>query len=772
MPRRLTSSKARPTRRVEVTLGELHAVHQRIGQEQLAAPDWRVVGACVWKEIARVEGQQERKAAKIAAAASASSETSEAGADSASSDAGASASSDASATGSREGVAPPGKDAMEKSKPKGHGRNGAGAFRSAQHFFYALALGVIGAVCTACQIGKMYRYREKIIVRIVGQPMFRAEQHHHEQARCRNCGRVVRADGPACVHEGVGTEYIRYDWSACAMLLFMHYTGGDPFKRVESHHDGWGVPMPDANQWEVVDKADDLLLPLYRAMEQHAIQRATNFRIDDTGSMVITLKRQIEAELASLRAQGKSTKGVRTGINATGIYWDTPDGPVVLYYTGRHHAGEIIDQVLGRRLASRPKLVKCTDGASKNFDHAHADKLVEASCNAHALLKFRDIKDKYPAEYVEAGTVYSAVFDHDDKAKALGLSPIDRMHYHRQHSKPLMLKLKRMCEEKVSSKSVEPNSPLWEPVTFILNQWERLTRFCEAPGVPLDTNLVEQALIVPVRYLAGSFNYHTENGAVVGDHAMSLIATARAHGVESVAYLAECLRSHEDLAKRPEHYLPWVYRERNVEAQARASEREAEPEPSDARLPDLAPELREGNASRIPTPDQHLQLAGEQRRAAARPVAGGPAGEAALRQALGAEPEAGPVETEHAKHVAAPVPKDEECATHRISFEHEPGDRRDAVDARAEVDRLVHHDDRGIRGNLDHRTPPAPRRAESSPRAPPVSVNNRTRRPDLVSTSAKGCVVVGDGSAGAGGPISTREYAGTMLVVPVVPAPT
>jgi hypothetical protein len=91
-----------------------------------------------------------------------------------------------------------------------------------------------------------------------------------------------------------------------------------------------------------------------------------------------------------------------------------------------------------------------------------------------------------------------------------------------------MLELKKVCEEKVTSRSVEPNSPLWEPVTFILNQWERLTLFCEAPGVPLDTNLVEQALIVPVRYLAGSFNYHTENGAVVGDHAMSLIATARA----------------------------------------------------------------------------------------------------------------------------------------------------------------------------------------------------------------------------------------------------
>ncbi len=83
----------------------------------------------------------------------------------------------------------------------------------------------------------------------------------------------------------------------------------------------------------------------------------------------------------------------------------------------------------------------------------------------------------------------------------------------------------------------------------MINQWDRLTCFCDVPGVPLDTNLVEQALILPVRYFAGSFNYHTEEGAVVGDHAMSLIATARARDVEPVAWLTECLRCHEDLAQ-------------------------------------------------------------------------------------------------------------------------------------------------------------------------------------------------------------------------------
>jgi hypothetical protein len=207
-------------------------------------------------------------------------------------------------------------------------------------------------------------------------------------------------------------------------------------------------------------------------------------------------------------------------------------------------------------------LVKVTDGASKNFSHQHTGELIEGTCNAHAFLKFRALKDKYPAEYALAGEVYGKVFDHDDEAKAKKLSPVERMNYHRQHSKPLMEKLKAMCEEKVRQKLVEPRSLLWEPLTFIINQWTRLTLFYEVPGVPLDTNLVEQSLIIPVRYLAGSFNYQTDTGAEVGDRLMSLVATARANGVEPVAYLAHCLEHHADLAQRPAHYLPWAYRDR------------------------------------------------------------------------------------------------------------------------------------------------------------------------------------------------------------------
>ena len=547
------------------TLDELRALSRRIAQKQLEPDDWAVISGLVSKQIARTEAQLDRVLAKMAAKATADTLTSPAAAEATGAESPTSEPPEPTAADNAERAGPPSEaegTAGRKRPKRGHGRNGARAYRSAPHHRHALAAGVLRGLCSACRRCKLSPYRDKRVVRLFGQPLFGAEVHQYEQARCRGCRKLVSASGPPDVDQGMGSGYIRYDHSAAAMLMVMHYFAGAPFKRLESLHAGWGIPFSDANQWQLVNEADDRLLPLYKALEKHAIQKATSFRIDDTGSKVITLQKQIAAEISALAALGESVRDVRTGINATGSYWETPSGPVILFYTGRHHAGEIVDQLLRTRPRADVKLVKCTDGASKNFDHGCGDMLTEATCNAHALLKFRAIKDQHPAEYAAAGSVYKRVFDNDDEAERLGLSPEGRRLHHQQHSWPLMLELKALCEAKLQSRTVEPNSPLWEPLNFVLNQWDRLTRFCHVENVPLDTNRVEQALIMPVRYLAGSFNYHTQDGAMVGDHAMSLIATARANHIEPVAYLTECLRCHADLAKRPEYYLPWSYRQR------------------------------------------------------------------------------------------------------------------------------------------------------------------------------------------------------------------
>ncbi len=584
--------------RIDITREDLHQLKERIDRRQLEGEDWVVVGALVSVLIARTDAQQARLKAKAAQqAAQEKAKQTEAGPAhdvDHSPDA-----EDAAATEESTEPAPPSEgatrhgetarnaDSSEQDPPKkGHGRNGADAFIHATKYVHALVAGIIGAICAFCGVGRVSPYRDKIIIRVIGQSLFAAERHHFEQGRCRLCGAIVTAEGrELVVRAGIGTSYIVYDWSACAMLIVMHYFAGAPFKRLEALHQGWGVPIPDANQWRLADEGDDMLAHLYRALEKHGIQNAVTVRFDDTGSMVIDTRRQIQKEIQALTLLGESTKHVRTGINATGFYIETEEAKVVLFFTGRHHAGEMVDRLIEHRRAGAKKLVSVTDAASKNFSHHHADQFEQAVCNAHCYLKFRAVKDQFPAEHAVAGEVYDKVFGNDDKAKALDLDPHERMLYHREYSKPQMLRLWQMCNDKIDGHLVEPNSPLWEPISFVINQWPLLTKFYELPGVPLDSNLVEQVLIIPVRYLAGSFAYKTQNGAEVGDHFMSLIATANANGVEPVAYLADCLRNHEDLARRPEHYLPWVYRDRLDDADRgdKGPEAQAPPPPGSSR---------------------------------------------------------------------------------------------------------------------------------------------------------------------------------------------
>jgi hypothetical protein len=357
--------------RIDVSLQELRALRARIDRKQLDPGDWAIVAALVDSRVARTEDRIARLRAKVdrRGEQGAASPSGTPAHDASSACGAAPSASDGSSTTAGDDGEPLSDEVTPEpaslgaqtdddddeadpiAPPKGHGRNGAAAFTAAKEHLHTLALGVLGALCAACGIGRMSPYRDKVIIRVVGQSIFGAERHRFQQARCRLCGAIVRADGAALtlVLDGIGTSYVTYHWSACAMLIVMHYFAGGPFKRLEALHRGWGVPMPDANQWQLVDQCHDLLAPLYKALERHGIQHAINLRIDDTGALIIELRRQIQHETAALQLLGESTRNVRTGINATAVYLETDQGRVVLFFTGRHHAGEIIDQLLHHR---------------------------------------------------------------------------------------------------------------------------------------------------------------------------------------------------------------------------------------------------------------------------------------------------------------------------------------------------------------------------------------------------------------------------------------
>jgi transposase len=86
------------------------------------------------------------------------------------------------------------------------------------------------------------------------------------------------------------------------------------------------------------------------------------------------------------------------------------------------------------------------------------------------------------------------VYRFDAEARERGLTAMERLHFHQQHSGPVMNELHRWLEMQLTQKKAEPNSGLGQAITYLLRHWRGLTAFLREPNAPLDNNLCERAL--------------------------------------------------------------------------------------------------------------------------------------------------------------------------------------------------------------------------------------------------------------------------------------
>ena len=95
---------------------------------------------------------------------------------------------------------------------------------------------------------------------------------------------------------------------------------------------------------------------------------------------------------------------------------------------------------------------------------------------------------------VECGQVMEAIrkiYQYDDQTK--GMSDQERLEYHQKHSGPVMKELREWIEGEFRDRSIS-NSSLGKAYQYLLNHFEKLTRFLSAPGTPIDNNAAERVL--------------------------------------------------------------------------------------------------------------------------------------------------------------------------------------------------------------------------------------------------------------------------------------
>jgi transposase len=171
------------------------------------------------------------------------------------------------------------------------------------------------------------------------------------------------------------------------------------------------------------------------------------------------------------------------------------------------------------------------------------NRLKHLMCWAHARRKFFDVKELDPSFVGQVidliGKLYSVEREATEADIKTGVDPTRRYNLRQEKSVPLLETIKALLEN--PGKVIVPKNPLSNAIAYTLNHWQQLTRFLEDGRLPMDNNLVENA-IRPValgrkNWLFAGSPEAAQRMAVF----YSLVATCKINGINPYEYFFDIL---------------------------------------------------------------------------------------------------------------------------------------------------------------------------------------------------------------------------------------
>lgn len=160
-----------------------------------------------------------------------------------------------------------------------------------------------------------------------------------------------------------------------------------------------------------------------------------------------------------------------------------------------------------------------------------------AYCHAHARRRFEMIcqeTPKKPGLAMEAMHLYQKLYRIEREAKLAVLPADERYHLRQKHSKPLMDEFKLWLDEHYPVDG--PKFPIAKAIRYCLKHWEGLCHFLEDGRLEIDNNHTERE-IKPLVMARKNFLFcHSQAGAHALCLHLSLIRTAKCHGLDPFRY--------------------------------------------------------------------------------------------------------------------------------------------------------------------------------------------------------------------------------------------
>lgn len=426
----------------------------------------------------------------------------------------------------------------EKTKKPGHGRMPHSVYKNCEEVRLQLFDLIVGDDCPSLCGGRLGAYTPGFLIRIKGQNFATVSRYTIEKLRCNLCGIILSARIPS----EVGND--KYDATFKAMLALMKYYVAIPFYRQEYLQRMLDFPLSDATQWHLIEQlAGDCYAP-FNELKHESANGCVMYN-DDTRLVILEELKKIKAENSE-----------RTGMYTTGVVVETDNHQIALFLNGRQHSGENLADLLKQRKIAEPIIQMC-DALSANVPKGL--ETILCNCLSHGVRKFDDLIDFYPEECVTIIKALGAVFKHDEDTKTM--SKDARLSYHQQHSAPIMDQLYVYLITLISEHLIEPNSELGKAIKYMIKHWKKLIRFLSVAGAPIENNICERALKIPIRNRKSAMFYRTNYSAQIGGMITSLIYTCHLAKENPLHYLTALQEHREAVSKKPSQWLPWNYQQ-------------------------------------------------------------------------------------------------------------------------------------------------------------------------------------------------------------------
>jgi transposase len=313
--------------------------------------------------------------------------------------------------------------------------------------------------------------------------------------------------------------------SLLAHVATSKYVDGLPLYRQDKIYQRLGVDVSRATLASWMVKMGDLVEPLMERIRDE-IRRNTFVQCDETPFQVL--------KEPGKRAQSQSYLWVLRG--------GDPEHPLIYYEYDPSRSGEV-----PKRLLRGFEGFLQTDGYEGYTAIGREPGIVHVGCWAHTRRKFDEALrgqgktkkkgSKKTAKESKARQALSQIQSLYAIERSLKeASPEERYAGRQERSKVVIEKLRHWLD--ASMDSVPPQSLTGKAMAYMRRQWPKLVRVLDDGRIPLDTNLVENA-IRP--FVVGRKNWlfaDTMAGARASANLYGLIETAKANRIEPGRYLA------------------------------------------------------------------------------------------------------------------------------------------------------------------------------------------------------------------------------------------